>query len=107
SLSMSSGDFDADGKTDLLFILGEHHFIVIGRGLGDFDLDMKSVDTVGAGPAAALPGDFDGDGIPELVVVNYAKGHYVLKGRGACAYDPPHVGGTESVATADFDRDGR
>jgi hypothetical protein len=108
SVAIRAQDVDLDGRTDLLVVQNAYAHVLIARGLGDYQFDTKRLGPIGRGPDAVLPGDFDGDGIPELVVVNQSRSHFVLKGLGACVFDPHVLAySSESVAAADFDRDGR
>ena len=75
----SHGDFDGDGLADLLvtpFLDGDAHVVfgstLVGGGvLTESDLDVSfppEVELDGAGEAATAIGDFDGDGLDDLVV---------------------------------------
>src|SRR5690606_14916372 len=76
--SLASGDFDGDGRADL----------VIGRGPADAPADGVLLNTSAGSPSFflatelgraptvdVLAGDFDGDGLMDVVAINAAGGH--------------------------------
>jgi FG-GAP-like repeat/FG-GAP repeat len=64
--SVSMGDFNGDGKTDLAVINGFGVMVLLGNGDGTFRNPL----TYGAAKLYAAVGDLNGDGKPDLVTVN-------------------------------------
>ena len=127
--SVTLADFDGDGKIDIivgngnsLFLSGSPTYpsltVLFGQGGGAF----AGAPIWNAGPGGAVElgqaiaaADFNGDGIPDLVFVDFEGGFLdILKGAGngdftqtfqysfVTAHMPP-----VSIATADFNRDGK
>ena len=75
--SLMVADFNGDGIEDLVATssLEENLAILLGNGDGTFT--RKSTPSVGyfGNPQSAAVGDFNGDGIPDLAVVNYTNGY--------------------------------
>lgn len=103
-------DLDRDGDVDLLMrhladSLGRTWSSFLNDGSGDFGAQLPIADL----GVAVVPGDFDTDGVPDLVVaepglLSFRRGH----GDGTFA-DPESQGGPSVVGTAlaaDFDQDG-
>jgi sugar lactone lactonase YvrE len=116
------GDFNGDGIPDLAVVnvcngndscsIGTVS-IFLGNGDGTFTQAAGSPVTVGIQPVAAAVGDFNGDGIPDLAVVNSQNGNVtILLGNGKGGFAPAAnssvtVGNyPTSVAVADFNGDG-
>jgi len=73
--SVSIGDLDGDGKADLSVALNSSSgtlsaFRNTSSGAGNISFSSKVDFTTGANPESIAIGDFDGDGKPDLVVVN-------------------------------------
>lgn len=96
---------------------GKQVELLIGDGHGN----LTNGPMFAAGPGSDMPlrsADFNGDGIPDVVMPDTAIGHWdsdrvsVLLGDGKCGFQPapgsPFVGGAVpwSVAVGDLDRDG-
>jgi hypothetical protein len=118
-LYLVAADFNLDGKTDLIASIvpwepGPPEFIpprlavLLGRGDGSFEniTDLDPFDLPDVSSSLAV-GDFDLDGIPDLVSGNSLK---VLLGDGSGSfkiYPFSEVDGVFSIAVGDFNLDGR
>ena len=111
------GDFNGDGKLDLVIPNndglkdGKSGLILLGNGDGTFSTgtDLNSLD-----PSAAVVGDFNGDGIPDIAIVNTGSTGSVdiYLGKGDGTFQPPtkyaqsQTSDYRSIAIGDFNRDG-
>ena len=70
---VSVGDFNGDGIADLAVanFESDNVSILLGNGSGGFTPATGSPIAVGSGPYAVAVGDFNGDGMADLVVPNY------------------------------------
>jgi hypothetical protein len=110
------GDFNADGVLDLAVANsggylqpGSTVSILLGNGDGTFK-DAQNYDA-GSAPRAVAVGDFNRDGIPDLVAANSSTGMVsVLLGNGDGTFKAPQsypIGSNpDSVAVGDFNGDG-
>jgi hypothetical protein len=104
------GDFNRDGKPDIIVGNSQTHTVsvLLGKGDGSFAAPVTSP-AQGWGSAGLAVGDFNGDGILDVVVTNGVVS--VLLGRGDGTFRPPlrHEvdRNPEAVVAADFDRDGK
>src|SRR5262249_53819467 len=108
--SMAVHDFRANGILDLA-VTGyttDTVSILLGNGDGTFTLDRSY--QVGGQPQSIAVGDFDGDGIPDIVTVGPAASLSVLLGNGDGTFQTTQDfwGGLSpfSVAVGDFNHDG-
>ncbi len=113
--SLVAGDFDGDGNLDLASAnFGSNNVtVLLGNGLGGFSAAPGSPLSVGLGPRAVRVGDFNGDGIQDLVTANGTSNDVsVMLGTGsggfAAAPGSPFAasGSTSSVVISDFNGDG-
>jgi hypothetical protein len=115
-ISVATGDFNADGKLDLVtanYVTGTAS-VLLGDGAGGFA--AKTDFATGPHPYGTAVGDVNADGKPDVVTANYGGGSLtVLLGDGSGAFaaasgSPFSVGsgtGPESVAMGDFNADGK
>ena len=119
-----AGDYNRDGKADIAVIDNSNINILLGNGNGTFQSPISYSD--GSSPVLLGVGDFNKDGITDLVVLNDNSGFSVLIGNGDGTFQPhvdyPYgtvptlstvhgqtaypVGGPPSIAVGDFDGDG-
>jgi hypothetical protein len=109
---MATGDFNGDGKPDLATVCDGNLIVLLGEGDGTF----QSPVTFAPGAVATYSGyfvavgDFNGDGIADLLVDSKDFIHNILLGNGDGTFQPPvtFLGNIDdSVLIADFNGDGR
>ena len=110
-----TGDFNGDGKPDLA-VANENDnnvTVLLGDGSGGFTAAPGSPFPAGLVPIGLAIADFNGDGKPDLAVVN-VRGNNVslLLGNGSGAFTPSAntfpVGATPvCIRAADFNMDGK
>ncbi|WP_051383257.1 NF038122 family metalloprotease [Bradyrhizobium sp. WSM3983] len=111
-----TGDFDGDGKTDLLMLNSTTHGVAIWEMNGTKVTANPQIGTInaGAGWAFAGTGDFDGDGKTDLLLLNSTtNGVAIWKMNGTQVMANPQIGtinagaGWAFAGTGDFNGDGR
>ncbi len=113
-VAIATGDFNGDGKLDLVTANAASNSIsvFIGNGAGGFAAPVTYA-TGGSFPDAVAVGDFNGDGKLDLVVANEHSGTVaVLLGNGNGTFGAATVfstGGSypDSLAVGDFNGDGK
>jgi Ca2+-binding RTX toxin-like protein len=112
--SVAIGDFNGDGKSDLVTANRNSNnvSVLLGNGAGSFTQAVNYA--VGSFPWSVAVGDFNGDGNQDLVTANFggsSNNVSVLLGNGSGNFDPAvnfAVGlGPLSVAIGDFNGDGK
>jgi len=104
---VAAGDFNMDGKLDLVVTTSIGTFLFIGNGEGTF----KATTTILSGYDAVLVADLNHDGKPDLAITNQNYNTVSISlgngdGTFAPAVDYPTSYGPSSVAIGDFNRDG-
>ena len=105
------GDFNGDGKTDLVVAgPGDFDFTLL-FGVGDGTFPTSATYGAGNGPGALAVADFNGDAKADLAVANFGDDNVsVFIGSGDGAFPTSAVFGTGmapvSIAASDFDGDG-
>ncbi|MBD2119009.1 beta strand repeat-containing protein, partial [Microcystis wesenbergii] len=110
--SVTVGDFNGDGKSDLAVanVDGGNVSVLLGTGTGSFGTATNF--TVGVGLRSVTVGDFNGDGKSDLAVANtFGYNVSVLLGTGTGSFGTATnftVGsGPRSVTVGDFNGDGK
>lgn len=107
-------DVNGDGNLDLIVTDQESNYVTVllGNGGGTFgprtDLPSASSNPQDSGAQASVIGDFNGDGVPDLAMADYA-GVLLLLGAGKGKFQEPILGSTyqaNSIGAADFNGDG-
>jgi hypothetical protein len=105
---VAAGDFNGDGKPDIVVAGGGAVSVLLNEGDGVFGAGQTY--TIGGSPTAVAVGDFNRDGKPDIVTANSNSTVSVLLNNGDGAFGAVQnyaIGGpANSVAVADFNHDG-
>ena len=98
------GDFNSDGKTDLVTNNGN---VLLGKGDGTFQLPVTY--STGSNPLSVAVGDINGDGVTDLVFSDGVVS--VLIGTGTGTFQAPSIyslaNAASSVLVSEFSTDGK
>jgi hypothetical protein len=106
-------DVDLDGRLDLIAAHEDVVGVLLGRGDGTFHNPLVSTTGAGSRPYSLAVGDFNLDGVPDVVTANFASlTASVLLGIGDGRFESPLSGGETGLnsygaAVADFNGDGK
>ena len=115
SAAVAVGDFNRDGYQDLAIVNSastpSQVLILIGNGDGSFNTVSPATYPVGNGANSIVAGDFNGDGITDLAVLNGADNTVsILMGLSygvfQMAFNYPAGSSPAGLAVADFNGDG-
>ena len=109
--SVTTGDFNGDGKLDIAVVNAEGNNISVlfGNGKGTFQLPVDYPDTLG--PDFIVAADFNGDGKLDLAIADYESNISVFLNNGDGTFPPeptnyPTGQGAVALAVGDVNGDG-
>jgi uncharacterized repeat protein (TIGR01451 family) len=111
--AVATGDFDGDGKTDLVTANSTANTISVLLGKGDGSFRAKVDYSVGTQPVSVAVGDFNGDGKMDIAVANQSgKTLSILLGNGDGTFRAATSVSTgtdvpTSIQTVDWNMDGK
>jgi hypothetical protein len=111
ALWLTTGDFNLDGKLDLVVAGGTKVSVLLGKGDGTFQQPLTS--TANPANSFVVVGDFNSDGKPDVAVLQSSAGGQfsLLLGNGDGTFQAPvtYITGFSptSLAAGDFNADGK
>jgi len=109
---VAAGDFDGDGRPDLVVSQNDSIHVLINKttATGAFEMEPLRFEG-GRRPEAVVVADFDGDGLADIATAAGSDGVVVLRNRGGAnlEFDAPLVmlaGDASDLTVVDLDRDG-
>jgi len=107
--AVATGDFNADGKADVVVASGNNIDVLLGQGNGNFGNPILTIAPFA--PAVILAADFNGDGVLDLAVEDGLSKAAVLLGNGDGTFTskPSFNSSTKSewMVAGDLNRDGK
>jgi hypothetical protein len=107
--TLTSGDFNGDGKVDLAMVSVNSAVVVLGNGDGTFQ--APTLVYLGTSPSRISTGDVNGDGHSDLIAANTAGTVSVLLGNGDGSFVPAvnYAAGSspQDVKAVDINHDGK
>ena len=110
--AIATGDFNGDGKLDLVVANSQDNSVSVFLGYGDGTFRSRLTFPVGQTPDAVAVGDFNGDGKLDIVTANFSANTVsVLAGNGDGTFrahqDFSVASGPTGIVAGDFNNDGK
>ena len=111
-MSIAAGDFNGDGKLDLIFTNSSENSVTVLLGNGDGSFGRRVTTPAGERPERIAVGDFNGDGKLDVALTHMmSRDLRILKGNGDGSFSAgptyPLDGRARSVEATDLNGDGK